>query len=408
MTSLPIRLPRRQGGRRMPRPRLLLMPPATPHDHATPWNWTLLDATTTPPGGTWTPGDPLPEALQSAGHETILVLPPASATRFELTAPKGLKRDEWPLLVDRYRCDEGNGEPLTLARLDHVQGRLVLVGVARSRLQDWQATLARAGLSPAAWAPAFMGQPDPPERALCALPAGDDWMLRWHDVEENQAPGRCHWLSWPRNTALPPALAEREWYQPLADEDTLAWLAFLGRHLPHRLPRLAPQPGRGRSSRRLPISLAGARAWLPLRRCGLIVALLLLHGGLVAWQGHQSTREAAERQLAARFMSTPASADDASRRLAERASALADLAQRRARIEEHLAALSDLPDPARLQQLEVSGQRMRLGWAPEALSAAELEALRSRLAGLGQLTDTPTQLTLELDLSATEQGGQTP
>nr|WP_065241305.1 hypothetical protein [Halomonas elongata] len=146
----------------------------------------------------------MPEALQSAGHETILVLPPASTTRFELTAPKGLKRDEWPLLVARYRCDEGNGEPLTLARLDHVQGRLVLVGVTRSRLQDWQATLARAGLSPTAWAPAFMGQPDPPERALCALPAGDDWMLRWRDDEEDQAPGRCHWLSWPRNTALPP------------------------------------------------------------------------------------------------------------------------------------------------------------------------------------------------------------
>ncbi len=51
---------------------------------------------------------------------------------------------------------------------------------------------------------------------------------------------------------------------------------------------------------------------------------------------------------------------------------------------------------------------MRLSWSSEALSATEREALRSRLAGLGQLTDTPTQLTLELDLSATEQGGQTP
>ncbi|RAW07454.1 hypothetical protein DKQ62_08535 [Halomonas elongata] len=408
MTSLPIRLPRHQGGRRMPRPRLLLMPPAAPHDHAGPWNWTLLDATTTPPGGTWTPGEPLPEALQSAGHETILVLPPASTTRFELTAPKGLKRDEWPLLVARYRCDEGNGEPLTLARLDHVQGRLVLVGVARSRLQDWQATLARAGLSPTAWAPAFMGQPDPPERALCALPAGDDWMLRWRDDEEDQAPGRCHWLSWPRNTALPPALAEREWYQPLADEGELACLAFLGRHLPRRLPRPEAGPAKPGSRRRLPISLSGARAWLPLRRCGLIVALLLLHGGLVAWQGHQSTREAAERQLAARFVSQPASANDAGQRLAERASALADLAQRRARIEEHLAALSDLPDQARLQQLEVSGQRMRLGWAPEALSAAELEALRSRLDALGRVTDTPTRLTLEIDLASASNGGQTP
>ncbi len=68
------------------------------------------------------------------------------------------------------------------------------------------------------------------------------------------------------------------------------------------------------------------------------MALLLLHGGLVAWQGQQSTREAAERQLAARFISTPASADDASRRLAERTSALADLAQRRAHIEQRLAA----------------------------------------------------------------------
>nr|WP_065241306.1 hypothetical protein [Halomonas elongata] len=138
------------------------------------------------------------------------------------------------------------------------------------------------------------------------------------------------------------------------------------------------------------------------------MALLLLHGGLVAWQGHQSTREAAERQLAARFVSQPASANDAGQRLAERASALADLAQRRARIEEHLAALSDLPDQARLQQLEVSGQRMRLGWAPEALSAAELEALRSRLDALGRVTDTPTRLTLEIDLASASNGGQTP
>lgn len=408
MIAMPKRLPRIQRGRQLPRPRLLLMPPGATQDPEGPWYWTLVDEMTPPTGGHWTPGEPLSDAMTSAGHDPVLVLPPASVTRFELTAPKGIKRDEWPLLVDRHRCDPGNDEPLVLERLGHRQGRLLLVGVSRSLLHGWQTTLARAGLAPMAWAPAFLGQPDPPEHAICALPAGDDWMLRWHDTAQDKTPGRCHWLTWPRQAPLPPPLTKREWYQPLDDEDTLAWLAFLGRHLPHRLPRLAPQSGRGRSSRRLPISLAGARAWLPLRRCGLIVALLLLHGGLVAWQGQQSTREAAERQLAARFISTPASADDASRRLAERTSALADLAQRRAHIEQRLAALSDLPNQARLQQLEVSGQRMRLSWSSEALSATEREALRSRLAGLGQLTDTPTQLTLELDLSATEQGGQTP
>ncbi|WP_275286132.1 hypothetical protein [Halomonas elongata] len=408
MRSMLNRLPRVQRGHKPPRARLLLMPPATPRYHSDPWYWTLLDDTTTPPGGYWTPGNPLPRALQSTGHDPILVLPPASVTRFELAAPKGLKRDEWPLLVDQHRCDEGHREPLELARLDHTQGRLVLVGAARSRLQDWQATLARAGLSPTAWAPAFLGQPDPPERALCALPADDDWMLRWHDTDQDKAPGRCHWLVWPRHASLPPILADREWHQPLDDESTLARLNFLGRHLPHHLPRPAPLPGQARPHPRLPISLEGAKAWLPWRRTGLIVMCLLLHTGLVAWEGHQSTRQTTEQQVAARFIATPDNADDARQRLAERTSALADLAQRRTRIEEQLAAMSDMPDRARLQRLAVSGQRLHLSWALEGSSEAEMDALRPRLAALGRLTDTPTTLTLEIDLSSAPHEGHSP
>ncbi len=147
-------------------------------------------------------GRALSDAMTSAGHDPVLVLPPASVTRFELTAPKGIKRDEWPLLVDRHRCDPGNDEPLVLERLGHRQGHLILVGVSRSLLHGWQTTLARAGLAP--WPGAGLpGTARSPEHAICALPAGDDWMLRWHDTAQNKTPERCHWLTWPRQRLCP-------------------------------------------------------------------------------------------------------------------------------------------------------------------------------------------------------------
>lgn len=392
-------------GIRPPRAKLLLMPETSPSDAPPSWAWVSLggqDGLTVQAQGQWSPGAVLAPELQQATTESdvVLLLPPATVTRFELPAPKGLKRDEWPLLTDQYRCDEGNGESLELARLEQAPGRLVLVGVSRTLLYDWQATLTEAGLSPAAWAPAFLGQPEPPDGALCVLPAGPDWMLLWRDTGTTRGPGACHWLAWPRSEPLPPALTEREWHQPLNDEDGRSRLAFLGRHLPSLLPVFRSAKGGPRSGRRLIASLTRLGTPLPRRRLLLAALLAVLHLGLLFWQDQRLTRPDANQHQAAYFIEPPGSEAEASERLALRASTLADLGQRNARAERLLASLEGLPADARLRHLAVQGQQLTLSWSTQALAAPEAEALRTRLAALGPVTDTDADLTLRVDLSS--------
>ncbi|MFC0268769.1 hypothetical protein [Kushneria aurantia] len=364
------------------------------------------------------------EALpQLAGRGTILLLPGDAVSHFHVAAPRGIKRSEWPLLLE-----EPSGEDVHALRLyPLLRGRdhLELLALPAAELEAWRAWVAHLGLSLEGWTTAFMAltTPDTPELAV-TLDDGDHRLFK--GCGEAVAPSGAatvQWLAWPREWPAPPAWQHRRWQDPghgnadprdsgdpspnggaeafasaaSARRRSLAWLTT-------QLPAPFAFDTRGNRRSGLPVGL------LPGRRAQLMGAALVLLAvlNMALWLAAQFEQryhlaQHSEAALAARFIGPPPA--DAERQLAARRDALDALALRNRRLGEAIERADVLLDDPRwqLSRLTVSGQRATLGWRrAQPPAPVIIERARQRLDALGtpQWQPQREELTLELSLAA--------
>ncbi|MFV3287873.1 type II secretion system protein GspL [Pseudomonas sp. NY11955] len=172
--------------RRAPaRPWLLLRPGSV-------WHWALVEGGSVQCEGQ---GEP-PANLQA---RIALILPAEACSHFRVPAPPGLKREEWPLLLED-RLLQATDE-VACACLAREPGHLRLLVVARQQLEDWRGQCAAWGLQvERCWG----------ELQLLPLPeAGYTWqwqhgpdMALYKGLTDD---GQEHWLAWPNALGdLPP------------------------------------------------------------------------------------------------------------------------------------------------------------------------------------------------------------
>lgn len=234
------------------RPWLLLRPGEV-------WDWLLVEAGVTQRQGQ---GEP-PANLQA---RVALIVPGESCSQFQLAAPPGLKRDEWPLLLEDRLLQ--NPDEVLCACLSRQAGQLHLMAVERRLLEPWREQCAEWGLQvECCWA----------EFQLLPIPEpGSAWQWqRTPDVSLCKGRGEDgveHWLAWP--VALGD-LPQQPWSGLHKHKVTSTWprsLATLD-----KLPSLFDRPRRARSlSRVLPHQL---------RLLAACLMLATVWGGL--WLGQQ-------------------------------------------------------------------------------------------------------------------------
>lgn len=165
---------RRRGSAK---PWLLLRPGAT-------WSWLLVEADGLQREGQGRPPE-LPEA------RVALILPGDACSQFQLPAPPGLKRDEWPMLLeDRLLQAPDEVQCACLARQ---AGQLHLLAVAREHLENWRAQCEQWGLAvERCWAEfQLLPTPEPGTAWHWQRATG---MHLYSGVSEA---GQVHWLAWP-------------------------------------------------------------------------------------------------------------------------------------------------------------------------------------------------------------------
>ncbi|ENB9663635.1 type II secretion system protein GspL [Pseudomonas putida] len=170
-------LMKREWRRPSAQPWLLLRPGGV-------WQWALVKGGIVQCDGQ---GEP-PANLQA---RIALVLPAEACSHFRVPAPPGLKREEWPLLLED-RLLQATDE-VACACLAREPGHLRLLVVARQQLDDWRGQCAEWGLQvERCWA----------ELQLLPLPeAGGAWLWQrtpgmslYKGLSED---GQEHWLAWP-------------------------------------------------------------------------------------------------------------------------------------------------------------------------------------------------------------------
>ncbi|MEB3899379.1 type II secretion system protein GspL [Pseudomonas putida] len=212
------------------RPWLLLRPGQAD----APWDWLLVDGDTPLRQGQ---GEPPAEP-----HARVaLVVPGEACSHFQVPAPAGLRREEWPLLLEDQLLQDP--QSLACANLARLAGQVRLVVVARQQLEAWQAQCATWGLPlERCWA----------EFQLLPAPTtGTAWQWRkltdmrlFRGVLED---GREHWLAWPQTlgeaprspwAGLPMEVMEGAWPTHLANLDALPGLFAQQRTQTWRRPQL--------------------------------------------------------------------------------------------------------------------------------------------------------------------------
>lgn len=230
--------------RRAAQPWLLLRP----GQGTAPWQWLLVAE-----GEPQRAGEGRPPALGNA--QVALVVPGAACSHFQVPAPPGLKREEWPLLLED-RLLQGP-EQVHCACLERQAAHLRLVCVDRGLLAAWQATCSEWGLQvERCWAEfQLLPRPEPGHAWHWRREEGED-LLRGRGED-----GREHWLAWP---AL------------LGDERPAPWTGLqhepVHGHWPSRLAALDRLPDLfGRDRPRRPLKL-------PRIHARLAIACLVLAG----------------------------------------------------------------------------------------------------------------------------------
>lgn len=166
--------------RARPRPWLLLRPGT----HAETWQWARVEQ-----GHMQASGSGAPPAI--AGARVALVLPGEHCSHFQVPAPPGLKRHEWPLLLED-RLLQG-AEDLACGCLAREPGSLQLVCAEQALLDGWLAQCAAWQLDvQRCWAE-FQLLPQPA--------AGTAWCwqrdARRSLLVASTGQARRHWLAWP-------------------------------------------------------------------------------------------------------------------------------------------------------------------------------------------------------------------
>lgn len=161
-----------------PQPWLLLRPGPV-------WHWALVAGSNVQDEGQ---GEP-PANLQA---RVALILPAEASSRFRVPAPPGLKREEWPLLLEDRLLQAT--EEVACACLAREPGHLRLLVVARQQLEDWRGQCAAWGLQvERCWAELqLLPTPEP----------GSAWQWQrtpgvslYKGLAED---GQEHWLAWPQ------------------------------------------------------------------------------------------------------------------------------------------------------------------------------------------------------------------
>jgi len=164
--------------RRMPAQAWLLVRPGTV------WHWALVQD-----GILQSQGQGEPPANPQA--HVALVLPAEACSHFRVPAPPGLKREEWPLLLEDRLLQAPH--EVACACLAREPGYLRLLVVARQQLDDWRGQCAEWGLQTVrCWAELqLLPSPEP----------GCAWQWQrtpglsfYKGLAED---GQEHWLAWP-------------------------------------------------------------------------------------------------------------------------------------------------------------------------------------------------------------------
>ncbi|WP_110602269.1 type II secretion system protein GspL [Salinicola lusitanus] len=384
-----------------------------------------------------------PEAWQAltrlaASHPVTLLLPADAVSHFHLAAPRGLKRREWPLLLETVTSDAV--DQLHLHPLQRGRGHLELIALPRAELAAWRAWAQRLGLAPAGWSCAFLALPQPaaPDQITTLDDGSHRLCLGLAAPAAPGAPETRQWLAWPRDWPLPPSWRERDCQVVDGAIDTDADThGDTGQPRPcddHRGDgerdddrnaggEAAAEQARRRSLTWLaaspPAALpfaddSGARRpginWQPQRRtrwlAGAIALLALLDASLwlaTTWRAEAAAGQQQAAALAARFAGPPPV--DAQAALATRADAIDALARRNRQLSEALAtATAQLAaTPWQLSRLAVTGTRASLTWRyPEPPAPVVVNRARQALATLGeaQWQPGPGELSLALPLTA--------
>ena len=207
---------RLRTGRSGLRSRLLVRPPIDPADS---WQWCSVPGNQS---GDWPPpANLMPDTI-------VLIIPAALCSHFQVAAPPGLKRHEWPLLLEDVL--QQPADQVQVSQLSRIEGYVELLVVERARINGWLADCEALGIAPSClWAEPQLLPPQPPGQQLHWHRAGDRCIIRG---AEN---GAQHWLVWP------PVLGDlpEQWRQP-NEEMTGAWPAQWA--VLERLPNLLESP----------------------------------------------------------------------------------------------------------------------------------------------------------------------
>ncbi|WP_198651312.1 type II secretion system protein GspL [Salinicola sp. CPA57] len=371
----------------------------------------------------------------AATHPVTLLLPADAVSHFHLAAPRGLKRREWPLLLETVTSDAV--DQLHLHALQRGRGHLELIALPRAELAAWHAWAQHLGLAPAGWSCPFLALPRPatPEQITTLDDGSHRLCLGLAAPAASGAPETRQWLAWPRDWPPPPIWRERDCQVVDGAIDThLDADTHGGAGQPQQCGdnrdddgndggEEAAEHARRRSltwlAARPPAALpfaddSGPRwhgaAWRPRRRtrwlAGAIALLALLDASLwlaTSWREDAAASQRQAAALAARFTTAPPA--DAPTALARREAAIEALTQRNRQLSEALAqATAQLAaTPWQLSRLAVTGNQATLAWRyPEPPAPVVVNRARQRLADLGepQWQAGPGELSLNLSLAA--------
>ncbi|CAK9890994.1 MULTISPECIES: GspL/Epsl periplasmic domain-containing protein [Pseudomonas] len=226
-----------------------------PGQGQTPWSWLHLT------DGRRAAGEGTPPSPD--GARVALILPGNHCSHSQLAAPPGLKRDEWPLLLEERLLQPA--ESIRCGCVSRQGNQLELVSVDQALLGQWLAQCAHWGLSvERCWAEFQLLADTPAGTALCWQRSPDLLLLKGVTKQSRQ-----HWLAWPTLLgsnlpapwpSLQPETLEGAWPAQFTALERLPSLFDLRPTRQLRL-RLSMAPGQGR--------LIAACALLGLLWCGL-------------------------------------------------------------------------------------------------------------------------------------------
>lgn len=216
-----------------------------------------------------------------------LIVPGEHCSHFQVPAPPGLKREEWPLLVEDRLLQPADA--VVCACIGRQGGQLRLLVVAEALLNSWRAQCADWGFTV--------------ERCWAEFQLLPEGAWQWRRAAMQLYKDQAHWLAWPQALGAPPAVwqvgerasCEGPWPEVLAPLEALPGLFEVRRA-------------------RQPVRLE------PLQRRLLVACLILAVAWSGVWCGQQWRQAQAYRQQVLAVtgpQATPRQAAQALRRLGD-------------------------------------------------------------------------------------------